>query len=159
MATEEELCSSILIPSHVISILRGTLKASAVGISRWRLRKDTFVLIPSHVMFFVGEDPVAIPLYKWKQPTQQLFRRWQNPRMIFCIFVIASSQWLQLSNSSRRLAAYLCWGSFCICQYSTDSIACHIHFTWNSHVISRWQQQMALAQRYLCIDSFACNIF
>jgi len=28
------------------------------------LQKDTFVLIPSHVMFFDGEDPVAIPLYK-----------------------------------------------------------------------------------------------
>ena len=122
MAIREELCSSILIPSHVISIIRGIFKASAVRISRWRLRKDTFVLIPSHVLFFVGEDPVAIPLYKWKQPTQQLFRRWQNPRMIFCIFVIASSQWLQLSNSSRRLAAYLCWGSFCICQYSNSFV-------------------------------------
>lgn len=41
----------------------------------------------------------------------------------------------------------------------TDSIACDIHKTWNSHLISRWQQQMALAKRYLCIDSFACNVF
>ena len=39
--------------------IRGILMASA-GCSRWRLRKDTVVMIPSHVMSFDGEDPVAI---------------------------------------------------------------------------------------------------